>query len=617
MNNQPLDTEKKRLKIFIALLFSLFLIMFVRLFYLTILRHDAQDTKKGIVPERGQILDRNIKKLALSIKVYSIFCNALETAEINPGRTADISRLLDISEHQLRPLLRSGKSFVWLKRQVDYYTLKKVLDLRIKGIYYIKEYKRFYPNVRLASHVLGIVGVDNSGLEGVELYYDKYLNAGLLQPEENLNIVLSLDKNIQYIVETELRRKVREVRARGGTAIIMEPDTGYIIAMVNIPDFDPNLYLRSTDRERRNIAISDTFEPGSIFKIFSAATVYSENVIKGNEQFFCNGHIVIGDKTLSCWKKHGLLDFHQVIKDSCNVGMTRTILKISPMKFYDYLRNFGIGNYTGIDLPGEVQGSLRKPKGMGAFSEAAISLGQEVGVTSIQLISAACSVFNNGKIMEPKIVKAIVRPDGTIYKKFEPIIVRQVLSAAIADKVAEDLIGVVEEGGTGDLAYVKNFLIAGKTGTGEIYDRKIGQYNVNRVNSSFIGFFPAKKAKYAILITIHEPGSPEKTGGKVAAPVFKNIVDKIIAYEAIPNANRIVVQSKESTVFPYQKARQTNREERLPDLREKNMRDVLNTLKLYDVKISLIGTGIAYKQQPAPGTPVRNAMAVTVWFKTP
>ncbi len=418
-------------------------------------------------------------------------------------------------------------------------------------------------------------------------------------------------------MKNELRKKWKETKAKSASAIVMDPDTGFILAMVYLPDFDPNVYSTYSEKIRNNKSIMEIFEPGSIFKIFSAAAVYAENNIMESDRFYCDGSVSIADKKIGCWRKHGTLNFHQVIKESCNVGMVKAILKLPQFKFYDYLRNFGIGNYTGIDLPGEAKGFLRKPKGMGIFSQAAISLGQEVGVTSIQLISAASAIFNGGKIMEPKIVKAIVQANGTIYKQFEPVVIRQAISPEVAKRVAEDLIGVVEEGGTGQLAYVKDFLIAGKTGTGQVFSRRLNRYEKNKVNSSFIGFFPAYHSQYAILITVHEPQIGENVGGIVAAPVFKNIVEKIISYKAIPNIKRLMVASKENDILQYKQDFQKPSHNEIPNLLNKNMREVINILKLYNVKINLIGSGIAYKQSPEPGTVLKDSIIISVWFKEP
>ncbi len=615
--DEVLKTERIRLKILIAVFIGLFLIIIIRLIQLKIYNYSGEEHKSAILTERGQILDVNYEKLSMSIKIYSLFCNPNEMESVEKAKIKSLSKILALSQQQIENIFQMHKTFVWLKRQVDYQTVNQVTALKIKGIHYLNEYKRFYPNGLLASHVLGIVGIDNRGLEGVELNYDPYLYADGELKKEPYNIILTLDKNIQYIVESELRKKWRETKAKSATAIIMEPHTGYILAMVNLPDFDPNQFEKYTEKVRKNKAITDIFEPGSIFKIFSAGVIYSENSIKDSDKFYCDGSVMIGDKKLSCWKKHGFLNFHEVIKQSCNVGMVKSIIKISQFQFYDYLRNFGIGNYTGIDLPGEAKGYLRKPKGMGMFSEAAISLGQEVGVTAIQLITAACSIFNGGKIMEPKVVKAIVKEDGSLYKQFEPVVVRQAISPRVAEKVEEDLIGVVQEGGTGTLAYVKDYLIAGKTGTGQIFNRRLNQYERNKVNSSFIGFFPAYKSQYAILITIHEPNVEKTEGGIVAAPVFKNIVEKIISYKAIPNLNRITTVPNESNLLFHQQEFEKTSSDKLPNLLNKNMREVVNILKLYNVKINLIGTGISYKQSPEPGIALKKSTMVSVWFKEP
>ncbi len=612
--------EKRRLLILVVFFSLLFILIIIRLFKLSVIDSIKTDNNKKTLSiyERGEILDAYYKKLALSIKIYSVFCNSSEIEEIEESKIDKIVSYLKIDKKRLQKIFVSKKRFVWLKRQIDYNTLKKILNLKVKGIYYLREYKRFYPNGRLCSHVLGITGIDNVGLEGLELYYDKYLNSGVNMKKDTgkLNLVLSIDKNFQYIVENELRKIVKKTRAKGGIVIVMEPSTGYVIAMASIDDFDPNYFYKYSQKTRRNRSVLDIFEPGSVFKIFSIAAVYSEKVVKKGEKFYCPGHVVIGDKKINCSKKHGSLDFHKVVKLSCNVGMIKSVLRISRFKFYNYLRNFGIGNYTGIDLPGEARGYLRNPKGMGLFSQAAISLGQEVGTTAIQLITAACSIYNDGKLMEPKFVKAIIYNDGTIYKKFDPTFIRQAVPPNIARMVREDLKGVVAEGGTGQLAYIKNFPIGGKTGTGQIFNKKLGKYEKGKVNSSFIGFFPADKARYGILVTINAPKTESYTGGKVAAPVFKNIVEKIISYKAIPNKNIISPGNHNilKTFYPAVKNRNLNI---IPDLLNKNMREVIQVLRLYKVKMNLVGTGIAYKQTPKKLSKIRKGMIVTVWFEEP
>jgi len=610
--------EKRRITFLLVFFLFLFLLIIARLFKLTVIdgiKGKSSHIFRGF--ERGEILDSNYEKLAISLKLYSLFCNTLKLDEIDDRTLNKISVILNMDKSKLRKIFATKRKFIWLKRQVDAITMKKIMDLKIKGIYYLREYKRVYPNGRLCSHVLGITGVDNVGLEGLELYYDKYLNMKLVDKDgkhKKLNLVLTIDKNIQFIVERELRRAVNETKAKGGTIIVMEPSTGYIVAMTNYPDFDPNHFAKFPLKARKNLAILKVFEPGSVFKIFSSAVLYDTKVINDKEFFYCPGYIIIGGKKISCWKIHKSLTFHEVIKESCNVGMIKAILRVSRFKFYEYLLNFGIGNYTGIDLPGEVKGFLRKPKGMGLFSQASISMGQEVGTTGIQLITAACAIYNDGKIMEPKIVKAIIEDDGTIYKEFKPVVLRQAIPPYVANKIKKDMEGVVEEGGTGELAYIKGYSIGGKTGTGEIYNKRLGRYDKDKVNSSFIGFFPADNAKYGILVTIYEPRVRVKTGGKIAAPVFKKIVEKIISYKPIPNKNIIKV-GYDKNIFKLPYSVKFKKSDFLPDLTKKNMREVINILSVLKVKINLIGSGISFKQYPPPGTKVKKGMLVTVWFK--
>lgn len=617
--NKVFSLEKRRLMVLVLIFILFFIGIFLRLIKFTIIENirtkDGEKTFSLI--ERGEILDSHYQKLALSLKIYSLFCNASQIDNINEEQLNKLSEYLHTDKNKLIKVFSTKKKFIWLKRQINYNTLKKILKLDIKGIYYLREFKRFYPNGKLCSHVLGITGVDNIGLEGIELYYNKYLNTGveIKNNRKKLNLVLTIDKTLQYIVEHELGKTLKRTKAKAGTVIIMEPQTGYVLAMANLPDFDPNTFTEYSQKQRRNKATLDIYEPGSVFKIFSTAALYAENVIKKNERFQCDGHVLIGGKKISCWKKHGSINFHNVIKKSCNVGIINSILRVSRYKFYNYLRNFGMGNYTGIDLPGESKGFLRQPKGMGLFSQASISLGQEVGITAIQLITGACSIYNDGKLMEPKIVKAIIHDDGTIYKKFSPLVIRQAIPPNIARLVRKDLRGVVEEGGTGELAFIKNFAIGGKTGTGQIYNRRLKKYDETRFNTSFVGFFPAENPRYGILVTINEPRTKDKTGGKIAAPVFKEIVEKIISYKAIPNKHGLAIPDKNG-FFPYKSIIDIKPNLKLvPNLMNKNMRQVIQIIKAYNIKINLVGSGISYKQSPKPGSPVKKGTLVTVWFK--
>lgn len=611
--NSPETISKKRLLFFLALVLIGFLLIISRLIYIGVIpSFKYKQQKPTHIYARGEILDCNYNKLATSLEVYSIFCNPKLVPDLDDAKLKKISNILEMPVKKIFSLKK--RKFVWVKRKIDYLTYKKIKSLEIPGIYYTKEYKRFYPNMKLASHILGIVGIDNVGLEGVELYYDKYLNTGyaISDKGKNLDIVLSIDKNIQYIVEDSLYEACKKSKADSGTVIVMEPSTGYIVAMANYPNFDPNSYSSYSILERENIAISRPFEPGSIFKIFTTIAVISENVIKEDELFYCPGYIRVGDKKISCWKKHGYLNFTGVIKESCNVGMIKSVFRISRYKFYDHLRNLGVGNYTGIDLPGESKGLLSSPKMWPSFTKASISIGQGVSTTSIQLINSACAIFNGGKVMEPKMVKAIVYPDGTIYKKIKPVIIRQAITSSVSERIAKLLKGVVQEGGTGELADIKGYSIAGKTGTGEIYDKKLSKYDKNNVNASFIGFVPADKPKYAIIVTIHRPKTSDNSGGKVAAPVFKRIVEKIIAYNPIPAESRIYNTGNR---INFDENIKISNKDKLPDFKGMNMREVLRIIKMLGCRPNLVGSGIAFEQYPEKGSKVYRGMIITVKFK--
>ena len=607
----------KRFNIVFTFIIFGFLLLIIRIFNLSFKGLiNNKEFKNLRVPVRGEILDRNYNKLASSIKVYSIFCNPKKIS-IDDVRKKKLLSLLGISESSFDKILRSDKNFVWLKRKVDYKTYREILNLNIDGIEFKEEYRRIYPNGSLCSTLLGIVGIDNVGLEGVEFYYDKYLNSGwtFSKDEKNFNIMLTIDKNIQYIVETSLKEAYLATKSDYATAIVMEPQTGEILAMASFPDFDPNNFENYSYENRQNRAISFSYEPGSIFKIFTVAAILSENVVKTNEYFYCPGYIKIADKKIACWDIHHRLSFKEVIKKSCNVGIINMIFRIPRLKLYEYYKLFNFGNYTGIDLPGEAKGFLKSFKNLPLFSKSSISIGQEVSATSLQLLTAACAIFNNGKMMQPHILKAILNSENSIYKEVQPILIREVIKEEIAKEIIEFLKGVVSEGGTGELAYIKGYSIAGKTGTGQIFDIKLKKYVENKVNASFIGFIPALNPKYGIIVSLHNPKTTDNTGGKVAAPVFKKIAEKLISYNPVP-AEKVII-SKEFYKIEIEEDEKIYNRNFLPNFEGKNIRQTLKILRSLNLKPNLIGSGIAYAQYPKPGTKIETNMVVTVYFKFP
>ncbi len=603
-----INTMKKRI-IIVSLIFIIWgLILFSKLVYLTIgtaLSGTNLNLKKRILP-RGEIYDCNKIPLAVSLPVYSIYCDPMELKRLSSTEIKKIEELF--GKVKVNKILKSKRRFYWLKRKVSKSFLKKIKKKKIKGIRFKKEFKRFYPSGSLASSVLGIVNIDEKGLEGVELYYDKFL---FPKEEKSFDIVLTIDRNIQFILEQELYSAYKETKADAAVGIIVEPSTGYILGMASFPDFDPNHYQNYPVSARRNRCITDIFEPGSVMKIISTAVLFSEDVINEKDKFYCRGFTLIGGQKLSCWKKHGEITFKEVIKYSCNVGMARSILKLDKRIFFDYLRNFGFGNYTGIDLPGEVKGILRNPYKIGAYSVASIAIGQEIGVTPIQIIMATSAVFNGGKLMQPRIVKSILYPDGRIYKNFSPVVIREVIDSRLSKRIAKLFQGVLEEGGTGELAEVKGYPVAGKTGTAQVYDLKLKQYSPEKVTASFVGFIPAYNPVYGILVLIHKPKVKRKTGGEIAAPVFKRIVQRLLAYKLLPpppsKKRRVILQPGKYII-------KVSSSQILPDFKGLSMRESVKLCKKLKLKPEIYGSGFCIKQTPPPGTKIKENMIVHLFF---
>jgi cell division protein FtsI (penicillin-binding protein 3) len=561
----------------------------------------------------------------------------------------NLSRVLKVNPHELRKKLISKKSFVWVKRKVPPEQAEKIRKLKIEGIDLIRETKRFYPNRELAGHVLGFAGLDSRGLEGVELYYDDYLRGkpchfmvekdGVgrnLSSEKNgeelsdgCSLVLTLDKGIQYIVEKRLRESARRIRAKSRIVIVMGTQTGEILAIANQPEFNPNTFWSYRPSSFRNRAVTDAFEPGSTFKSFLLAGAIEEKVAKENELFFCeNGSYEFQNKIIHDVKKHGWLSLREVIELSSNIGATKVGEKLGREKYYKYIRDFGFGERTGVDLPGERKGLIRP---VNSWSEVAIgtaSFGQGITVTGLQLISAFSAIANGGNLMKPYLVKELLDQRGQTTKTFHPQVVRRVISEQTARRVTSLLKGVVEEGGTGSRAKIAGYEVAGKTGTAQKVDPKTRKYSKDKFISSFIGFVPADSPRLTILVVIDEPeGQPY--GGTVAAPLFKDIASEILLYLGLPPKLEVVKEEKKSpslarqvnllsshSVFDEKERRpQEGKGMFFPDFAGMTIRQVLKLTESMGIDIEIIGSGKAVDQNPRPGTLLKTGDKSQVKFQ--
>ncbi|OQY05236.1 MAG: cell division protein FtsI [Desulfobacteraceae bacterium 4572_123] len=502
---------------------------------------------------RGTIYDANHIEMAVSIDTTSVA--AYPRMISDPDRTAGVlAKALDLNKRNVKRKLISKRSFVWLKRQVTPRETNAVSALEITGIDFIPAYGRFYPNRGLAASVLGFSGTEGRGLEGLEYRYENYLQGptrkvtvlkdalgrGFNEEKEDHdseggnNLVLTIDRNIQYIAENALQEAVTRFSARSGMAIVMAPKTGAILALAQNPNFNPNAF-GSYDKELwRNRAITDPFEPGSTMKIFSAAAAIESGICTPNTIFFCeNGSFKVGKHTVHDTHPHDWLSLQQIVKYSSNIGAVKVGQSIDQEFLYTVLRNFGFGQKTGIDCPGETSGSLASWKRWSSIDAGAIAFGQGMSVSAVQLAAAVSAIANDGILMKPYVVQAITDTNGRLIKNTTPQKIRQVVSSETARTVRRILRTVTTSGGTGVQAALEGYTVCGKTGTAQKVDRS-GGYAKGKYVASFVGFVPARAPKLTILVVIDEP-EKQHYGGIVAAPVFRTIAEESLNYLNIPS----------------------------------------------------------------------------------
>jgi len=498
-------------------------------------------------PRRGIIYDARMRPLAINIAVDSLY--ACPRAIKN--RDEIIERLVPILKLErayLEQRLARDKYFIWLARKITPEQSAQIKLLKQKELGFIKENKRMYPGGYLASHVLGFVDLDNRGLEGIELAYDKYLRGipgwaiffrdarqnklalwqQMVPAKDGYDLILTIDEVIQYIAERELDRAYINYHAQAASIVVLEPKTGKILALANRPTFDLNRVSSIRLDIRRNRALADLFEPGSVFKIVTASAALEEAKVKEEDRFFCEeGTYQIGRHTLHDHRPHGWLNFREVIEQSSNIGTVKVAMLLGPEIIYRYARLFGFGQATGVDMPGEINGMLKEPKYWSKISISAVPIGQEVGVNALQLAMAISVIANGGNLMRPYVVERIQDKNRTLIKENTPQLVRRVISQDTAARIKSILQGVVENG-TGKLAKPASFSAAGKTGTAQKLEPD-GRYSHSKFVASFIGFAPAEDPLVSIVVVLDSP-RPYYFGGVVAAPVFKNVAEDVLRY---------------------------------------------------------------------------------------
>ncbi|MEI6825932.1 MAG: penicillin-binding protein [Desulfuromonadales bacterium] len=631
----------------------LFLNVVGRAFYLQILQHENLEKKADkqhqhrvdLTPARGSILDRNGTTLAESIHMDSCYAEPRRIKDV-AGTAAVLSPILGIPKGELVTRLSVNKSFIWIERWLAPEIAIRVKNMKLPGIGFAPESKRFYPNMEIAAHVVGFTGRDPNGLEGIELKYDSTIlgNTGYMITERDAlgrniaimntvikdsspgkSVVLTLDKTIQFIAEKELAQAVTESKAKAGMALVMESDTGKVLAMANYPTFNPNAYSRYSLSQLRNHVVADSFEPGSTFKVFTIAAALDSDTIKASDIYNCeNGSYRIAGRTIHDDHPHSRLTVSEIIKYSSNIGSAKIGFKMGEAKLSSYLRNFGFGGRTGIDLPGEATGNLKKHSYV--IDLATTSFGQGVSLSTIQLATALSAIANGGNLMKPYLVEQILDDNGAVVQKFEPQIVRRVISPETALKVTNMMETVTGEGGTGMKAALDGYRVAGKTGTAQKVDPVTHTYSSKRIGS-FIGFVPADKPKLTIAVIIDEPQGV-KYGGVVAAPAFRSIAQNSLAYLKIQPTQPLTAKAKPASVKvantseeDYEddsesddEAEEVSGGEVMPNFRGMSIRRVLQVMEKRNINIRLIGSGRAAEQSPPPGQKIRGDGKVWIKF---
>jgi cell division protein FtsI (penicillin-binding protein 3) len=548
----------------LAFLLTAFLsVIASRLYTLQIAQHQeitARATQQyerriPLATKRGTLYDRQGRELAVTVETSSVFAHP-NLIQDPKGTASQLSHALHVSSAEIVERLRSGRPFVWIQRKVERGQAEKVAALKLPGVGLVPEGKRYYPKRELAAHLMGFVGIDDKGLEGIELQYDHLLSDGsrlltsqvdalgriVSRKEEKTESVsdlyLTIDEAIQHVAERELEKVVRRSEAKGGTVVVMDPKTGEILALANLPTYSPNDYANYPPALRRNRALTDPYEPGSAFKAILAAAALEEGVVKPADLFHGeDGVIEVAGVKIRDHEKYGWMTFRDVLAYSSNVGTIKVGLKVGKGLLYSYITNFGFGLPTGIDLPGESPGLIRRPRSWSQISISALSIGQEISVTPLQLITAFAAVANGGSLIRPYVVKAVRGPDQTL-RQVAPFPVRKVISRETAKTLTSILQDVVGRG-TGQEAAVPGYTVAGKTGTAQKTDNETGRYSHNKLVASFVGYVPAEEPRLVILVLVDEPRR-FAWGGTGAAPAFREIAREALAYLKIPRAPKEV-----------------------------------------------------------------------------
>jgi len=532
------------------LIFStkLILIQFFRSDHLSSLARKQHNHYVKLEPNRGAIFDRRMRPLAINVASFSLYANPRRMTADDKSKAVDVlANVLHLERDYLWDRFNRNKYFIWIQRKLPDEKVAELRSLNLTGLDFTKESKRYYPNQTLAAHVLGFAGIDNDGLEGLELSQndllkgepgwsmmlrdahqrDLLIEKNFMPPRDGFNLILTIDETIQYIAERALQKAFDKHNARAGTVIVLDIETGEILALANRPTYNLSDARASSIENRTNRAIAFVYEPGSIFKFVTAAAALEEEIVTETDKFDCeNGEYRVSNHILHDAHPYGILSFRDVIVFSSNIGTVKVAQMLGNDAIYKYGKRFRFGKPTGIDLLGEVPGYLKKTKYWSKTTIGAIPIGQEVTVTPLQMVCAMGAIANDGVFMKPFVLKYVNDNRGELIRSFRPEPLDRVISMDTARRLRSILQGVVEEG-TGKRAQVKGIAVAGKTGTSQKVEN--GTYSHSKFYSSFVGFAPADEPRIAAIAVFDEP-HPYYYGGTVAAPVFKEVVENTLKY---------------------------------------------------------------------------------------
>ncbi|MFQ5816336.1 MAG: penicillin-binding protein [Terriglobia bacterium] len=636
-----------------------------------------QQRSTTVTPRRGSLYDRNGRELAITISVESAFAVPAEVSD--PDLAARLlAPVVGQPAEQIVARLRRPRSFAWIARKLDAHQVERIRALQLKGIYFQRENKRFYPKRELAAHVLGFVGLDGNGLAGIEYKLDheirgppgrlliftdgrrRWLHRMQNPPGEGASVVLTLDETIQFIAERELAAAIARTRARSGTIIVADPHTGEILALANWPSFNPNAPTEVSPTYHLNRAVSLVFEPGSTFKVVTVAAALEEGLTRPEELIDCQqGGIVLAGHLIRDHKPFGWLTVREIIQESSDVGSIKLGLRLGKQRLYKHIRRWGFGQPTGVSLPAESAGIVHTPSNWSRISIGAIPMGQEIAVTPLQLVAAFSAIANGGEWVAPRIVGEVIPFGATAGAALRPPAPRRrIISPQTANHLRAILRAVVVSG-TGVLAQSNGYTAAGKTGTAQKID-KTGTYSPTEFVASFIGFAPARKPAITVLVVLDSPLG-RYYGGEVAAPVFKNIVEQVLAHRnvppdlpVLPQPSRLRIEraavrdfspaprppsrwtytaanSDHAFSTPSKWLRRAGRgvsggtrsrvilaageSVTVPNFLGKSLRAVVEEGARVGLEVVLVGSGVASQQFPPPGTRLPRQSKVRVEFR--